>query len=103
MKFHASREDIEQFLSASPSLQGHECEKFSAEKMRLARRGREYAATVEPNSNNEYFSPDSTLPAWYKEEIRGQGRYYRIPGHTVEVIVDDEQNLVFISVSYSTM
>lgn len=102
LKFHASREDIEQFLNASTSLQGHECEKFSAERMRLGRRGRERSAISESDGKNEYFSPDSSLPTWYKEEIRGQGRHFRRPGHAVEVIVDDEQNVVFVSVTHNS-
>ncbi len=71
--------------------------------MRLAQGGREHAAIVGQTGDHEYFSPDSTMPAWYREEIRGQGRYYRIQGDAAEVIVDDEQNVVFIAVSSSTM
>jgi hypothetical protein len=103
LKFRANQEEIEHFLDASPGLRGHECKRFSKEKMRLARRKSEQTAIARQNSNHEYFSPDSTVPAWYSEEIRGRGKYYRIADKGVEVIVDDEKNVVFVSTSRSFM
>ena len=49
---------------------------------------------------NEYFYSIHDTPSWYKEEIRGAGRYYDLNendrGCLSELIVDDEKHIVYV-------
>ncbi|MCU0916432.1 MAG: hypothetical protein MUC88_17985 [Planctomycetes bacterium] len=53
-----------------------------------------------PESSHEYFYSGSAGPWWYQEEIRGVGRRYEIESGkdhgSGEVIVDDEQHVVYV-------
>jgi len=56
-------------------------------------------------AEHEVFVPDPSTPDWYKQEIRGPARRYIIrpkgyhyPG---EVLVDDEENFVFVQLCFS--
>ncbi|UCG55877.1 MAG: hypothetical protein JSU70_13515 [Phycisphaerales bacterium] len=105
LRFRASPEEIERFLRESPILQGVECERFSKERMRLpAEAGLEKWRPYE-QAGHETFIPRSTTPVWYKQEIRSPARRYIIqperyqfPG---EVLVDDEENVVFVYLCFS--
>jgi len=105
LRFRASPDDIERFLDESPILRYAECERFSRKRMRLhsphdPKKWGEYQ-----EAGHELFVPDSSAPPWYKEEIKQGGRRYIIhpewgyyPG---EVIVDDEEHLIFINIVWS--
>lgn len=105
LRFRASPDDIERFLDESPILRDAECERFSRKRMRLhsphdPKKWGEYQ-----EAGHELFVPDSSAPPWYKEEIKQGGRRYIIhpewgyyPG---EVIVDDEEHLIFINIVWS--
>lgn len=104
LRFHASPRDIERFLDESTILQGAECQTFSPERMRLhspddpEKWGRYYEA------GHEFFIPDPSAPAWYKEEIRRGRRYIIHPEwgyYPGEVIVDDEEHFVFVNIIWS--
>jgi len=105
LRFRADPDDIERFLDESPILQGKECEKFSKERMRL-KYPKDYGTKAEHfEHEHEYFHPDPSAPAWYIEEIKGTGRRYKFqpkgyhyPG---EVIVDDEQHIVYVMLVFS--
>jgi len=105
LRFRASPDDIERFLDESPILRGAECERFSRKRMRLhsphdPKKWGEYQ-----EAGHELFVPDSSAPPWYKEEIKQGGRRYIIHpewGHYPgEVIVDGEEQIVFIKVVWS--
>lgn len=105
MKFSANPEDINVFLNSSPSINGQQCQRYSLERMRLpypkdSRKLMEYN-----EAGHELFIPDSMAPDWYDTQIRIRGRSYEIPpeGHhnNGEVIVDDENNVVYINVIWS--
>jgi hypothetical protein len=58
-----------------------------------------------PEDANVYYSPDPTMPPWYKQETKGPARRYHVqppryqyPG---EVLVDDETNTVYVSLCFS--
>jgi hypothetical protein len=102
--FRASSRDIEKFLNESPILQNAECEKFSHERMRLR------TPDTTPNTDqfdegeHEFFVPDLNAPTWYKDEIRRGKRYIIHPKwgyYPGEVIVHDEEHLVFVHVIWS--
>ena len=98
--FQAEPEDIEKFLADSPGLKGITCHTYSKEKMRLATLDLSRTLSFSNNYGHEYFCPDRSAPAWYKEEIRGVGRYYNLSewesGWIGELIVDDEQHVVYV-------
>ncbi len=122
--FAAEPNEIERFLANSPSLKDLRCQTYSKQRMRLASSdhrlafrhsessgheysyprpesgGRGYSSPRLEDSGHEYFYPSGSPPAWYKEEIRGAGRRYEInPGASNwvgEVIVDDEQHVVYV-------
>ena len=66
----------------------------------------DYKTTEEyRRAGHKTFSPDPSVPPWYREEIRGNGRRYEIPAEGFhnwgEVIVDDVNNIVYINVIWS--
>jgi len=103
LRFTASREDIESFLSSSPILKQAECERYSRDRMRLVQIRDDTRFERGPQNSNDYFSPNPTTPPWYTGEIRGDGRRYRFSprkyGHWAEVIFDEERNVVYMSLS----
>jgi ABC-type multidrug transport system fused ATPase/permease subunit len=105
LRFSATSEDIEDFLNMSPSIKDAECVMYSREKMRLPYPEDYWQNNKYSQDGHEYFDYHQTEPGWYKPEIRGRGRYYRIRPKAgfkrAEVIVDDEKDLVFIRVIWS--
>lgn len=105
MRFTADANDIKRFLADSPALQGQEPERFWPERMRL-KNVRDSEGNLEYHEDaNEYFSLSPNAPRWYKQEIRGPARRYRVqppryqlPGH---LLVDDETNTVYIYLWFS--
>ncbi len=107
LKFKASSEDIDEFIKNSPSLKDQECIKYSPEKMRLLTpRDREKRMEYE-QTGHKLFYPRSLSPKWYRPEIRVHGREYEVPPlaerrhNWGEVIVDDDQNIVYIKIIWS--
>ena len=104
LSFRATDEDIETFIDNSPSLKGQPCHSFSSEKMRIAHVYDFKTSPEYQQTGHETFTPN-TVPPWYKEEIRGDGRRYEIPKEGQhnwgEVIVDDVNNIVYINVIWS--
>ncbi len=115
LRFEADPEDIEQFLADSIGLEGITFQTYSKNKMRLAtsdyglvarkdmrQANPEFTGFFEnlPDDGNEYFYSIHVPPAWYKEEIRGAGRYYDLRenerGCLSELIVDDEKHIVYV-------
>lgn len=105
LRFHADREDIELFVAKAPILKGAEHWDYSRAKMRLL--GREKLGFGEGHGapDHEYVFHRQTVPPWYMEEIRWRARRYRIrpPGyhHAGEVIIDQENNVVFVKLVFS--
>jgi hypothetical protein len=104
LMFRASRGDIETFLDTSPSLVDRECERFSLERMRVEyptddRKWLEYR-----EAGHVLFMSEST-PPWYEGELRSYGRYYYLPSKnhspSCEIIVDDEEHIVYIQMIWS--
>ena len=104
MMFRATAQDVEEFLNASPTLKGRKCKKFSPESMRMLfpRDTTKWMEYIE--AGHELIGPLSG-PPWYKEEIKGYGRYYSVPTKDYrgsgQVIVDDEENIVYVKVIWS--
>jgi len=106
LRFRASPDDIQKFLEESPILRGAKCREYSKDRMRLKYPKDYWQRIMEYREDgNEYFFPDSITPDWYKQEIKGPARCYIInpnryhyPG---EVIVDNEENLVFVYLCFS--
>ena len=105
LQFRAAPIDIERFLNTSSILRDAECQKYSRDRMRL-QFPKDYGMKEEHLMGpHDYFSPEAHAPEWYKEELRGPGRRYIIhpkkyhyPG---EVIIDDDENLVFVYLCFS--
>jgi len=106
LRFRATPEDIEKFLKESPILRGAKCRKYSKDRMRLKQPEDYWQRLMEYREDqHEYFHPDPSTPDWYKQEIRSPARSYMIrpkryhyPG---EVLIDDEENLVFVYLCFS--
>ncbi|MBN1973428.1 MAG: hypothetical protein JW787_07295 [Sedimentisphaerales bacterium] len=115
IRFKAKPDDIEQFITNSPSLAGITYKTYSKERMRLATTdyGKILALELKddpnqarfikdiPDDGHEYFYSVNIPPSWFKNEIRGAGRYCNFSNKdsywSEELIVDDEKNIVYIS------
>ena len=102
LRFDATHEDVETFLSRSPALQGLEPERLGPDKM-LIRRPEDYRAEQgKHDSPPHVFLPEHRLlPDWWEPEIREKGRRYdNIPlerlGRVGAVIVNDRTGTVYI-------
>lgn len=100
LTFQAKREEIEKFISNSPSIKNVKSENFNKEHMYLSN----------PDYDNfdekhEYFCKHEDWPDWYDPTIKNEGRFYEIPsleGHDWgSVIVNFETNTVYIYVIWS--
>ena len=104
LSFRATDDDIETFIDNSSSLKGQPCQSFSSEKMRIPFVDDLKTREEYHRSGHETFIPD-TVPPWYREEIRGNGRLYEIPKEGQhnwgEVIVDDVNNIVYVNIIWS--
>lgn len=108
LRFVADPNDIEQFLAASPSLEGVMCRTYSTERMRLPARSYDdiFADVFDDRraDKHEYFDPNlHVLPDWYQKSIRGLGRRYEISWcdgkYQGELIIDDKDHTVYVHVS----
>lgn len=102
LRFTADPNDIEHFLAASPSLERVHARTYSRERMRL-RGGDDVRFSDRYDAQgNEYFTPECDVPAWYRQEIRGPGRRYKINWYDGkyqgELLVDDEEHTVYVHV-----
>jgi hypothetical protein len=97
IKFESDKNGIDQFINRSPSLQGVTPAIFNGEHMLLPYKKDSY--------KHEYFMKPSSMPDWYSPTIKKQGRRFRIPAKNShnwgEVIINDENNTVFIQIIWS--
>ena len=104
LRFSASPSDIQKFLKESPILQGAECEAFSAERMRVRYPDDSKKWGQINEAEHETFIPNPSAPDWYKGEIRKGRRYIIHPEwgyYPGEVIVNDEENFVYVNIIWS--
>ena len=97
--FKASTADIKSFLAHSPTLKDVEYTEYSKERMRLVK---------PPDSKkqflgyHDYFTWYDGMPSWYKLEIKEAGRKYRYGhgGYDIELLIDEKENIVLVSVNW---
>ena len=100
IKFKATAEDIDEFIRNSPGLDGVIPIRFDANHQHLP-----FVKDDDfRNTDNEYFGLDERYP-WFNPIIKTRGRKYKIPqdhdANHGEVIINDETNVVYITVSHS--
>ncbi len=100
IRFQASAEDIDEFVRHSPGLNGVLPTRFDANHQHLP-----FPKKGEiGNADHEYFGVDERYP-WFNPIINTRGRKYIIPqdqdANYGEVIINDETNVVYITVSHS--
>ncbi|MHC4103464.1 MAG: DUF4190 domain-containing protein [Planctomycetota bacterium] len=109
IRFKAAPEDIEKFISDSPSIKEITPKVFTSEHMHLPQpdtRRFESEEDWEDFDKHEYYYGDGPYcPKWYDPTIKTKGRLYKIPsvkGHNSgTVIINDEANTVYIHVIWS--
>jgi hypothetical protein len=70
LKFKASRNDIEQFLTSSPILKGKKCVNYTKDKMRLPY-PKDYGRKEEHfNTPHAYYHSSPSAPDWYIENLK---------------------------------
>jgi len=103
LRFTADPNVIEDFLAASPSLEKVRPSTYSSRHMRL--RGGIVVDSLDKYDaqGNERFAPQRDVPRWYQQEIRGPGRRYEINWYEGkyrgELLVDDEEHIVYVHVN----
>jgi hypothetical protein len=101
VRFEARSEDIEKFIRNSPGLNGLTPTKLDAERQLLP-----FLKDDEQSwdDGQEHFWLDERYP-WFNPTIKTRGRKYKIPqdhdANSGEVIINDETNVVYITVSHS--
>ena len=99
IRFRASAEDIDEFIRNSPGLNGVLPTRFDANRQHLP-----FFKDDDWNAEHEYFAVDERYP-WFNPIIKTRGRKYKIPqdhdANSGEVIMNDETNVVYITVSHS--
>jgi hypothetical protein len=98
--FSADPKEIETLLETSPAVRSDEFQLFSNQSSDLSSAGR-LSTLAELRKNDRGLSSlDGSAPEWHKLEIRGSGRRYKVSAEDRqsfgEIIVDDEENAVFI-------
>jgi hypothetical protein len=108
MMFKAEPEDIEKFITESPSLKEVEPELFSAEKQYMPYPEKDDFESDEEfleHQKHSYYHLGDYLPQWYRPMIRNKGRRYEIPAKDSHnwgsVIINDETGTVYINVIWS--
>jgi hypothetical protein len=100
IRFRASAEDIDEFIRNSPGLNGVLPTRFDANHQHLPF----FKDDEIRNAEHEYFGIDERYP-WFNPIIKTRGRKYKIPqdhdANYGEVIINDETNVVYITVSHS--
>ncbi len=90
-------------IAQSASLKGKECQTYSRDRMRLRARNLEQRLSRPRADGHEYYEPWMGVPGWYKREIQGPGRRYEVNWYDGkyqgELIVDDEEHVVYVHVS----
>ena len=104
LRFRASPAEIERFLSESPSLKGKQAEPFQ-------RKAEPSPSTPARRSGWPYdtlwfqsFMAEPGAPDWHRQPVdRGRRYEFRPKGRYLEaeVIVDDDNNLVYVTVVWS--
>jgi hypothetical protein len=105
LMFKAPSDEIDQFISLSPSLKRVDPEIFSADHKYLLQLGNpDYN---DPTYNNhEYYFSGTMAPKWYDPTIKIKGRLYKVPADNEhhnwgEVIINEETNTVYIRITWS--
>lgn len=100
IRFRASAEDIDEFIRNSPGLNGVLPTRFDANYQHLPF----FKDDEIRKAEHEYFGIDERYP-WFNPTIKTRGRKYKIPqdhdANYGEVIINDETNVVYITVSHS--
>ncbi|HSE23668.1 MAG TPA: hypothetical protein VLB68_18510 [Pyrinomonadaceae bacterium] len=100
IRFRATAKDIDDFVRNSPGLRGVTPTRFDANHQLLPFTNDDEMRSTE----HEYFGVDKRYP-WFNPVIKKRGRKYEIPqdhdANYGEVIIDDELNVVYITVSHS--
>jgi len=100
IRFQASAEDIDEFIRNSPGLNGVLPARFDVNHQHLPFSKDDDIG----NSEHEYFGIDERYP-WFDPIIKTRGRKYKIPqdhdANGGDVIINDETNVVYITVSHS--
>jgi hypothetical protein len=100
IRFQASAEDINEFIRSSAGLNGVLPTRFDANHQHLPF----FKDDEMRNAEHEYFGIDDRYP-WFNPIIKTRGRKYKIPqdldANYGEVIINDETNVVYITVSHS--
>lgn len=99
VRFTASPESVEAFLSASPGLMRVRAEEFDPKHMYLPFQSRPADVLNDRNSYFHDYSRGYNAP-WFDRTIRGRGRRYVVPAdgeeNWGEVVVDDVRHVVYI-------
>jgi hypothetical protein len=105
--FQAEPNEIDKFVTNSPSIKDITPEIFTSEHMYLPYSKRENISVEDYQKHRRYIQPHDN-PKWFEPTIRVKGRRYEIPpdkdlrGHNSgEVIINDETNTVYINVIWS--
>ena len=105
LRFHATRADIESFLAQSPILRAAERQDYSPARMRLSEQNRPARTASYSVSRHEYVPDHPTAPPWYMQEIKGNARRYGIRRttykHRGELIIDEDNNVVYVRLAFS--
>jgi hypothetical protein len=106
LRFEAAPEDIERFISDSPSISRAAVQRFDAQHMYLPRdptRKWWYG-----DRQHEYYWPHPAAPSWYDTAIRVKGRFFEVPGdpdlrghNSGSVVIDDETHVVYVYIMWS--
>ena len=103
LMFQATSEDISKWIAKSSSIRDCIPETFDFNHMHLP-----YRADREYDTDHEYYFPMPSNPQWYDLTIKVNGRKYEIPGDPDKgghnwgtVIINDENNTVYINVIWS--
>ena len=106
IRFEASADDIEKFVSSSPSIKDVKPEYFTAERQLIPYPDEvSDDFLVNKDRRHEYYFRDRQAPDWFEPTIKMKGREYSIPSKGDHnwgyVIIDDEKHIVFIKVIFS--
>ncbi|GJM25689.1 MAG: hypothetical protein DHS20C16_21040 [Phycisphaerae bacterium] len=105
LRFEASPEDIEAFISESPGLAGIEPEHIGSQPSETNDRRDGDATKVADEVTSSPIGTYHDRLEWFDPEIRVRGRRYEIPwdknANYGEVIINDETNTVYINTGHS--
>ena len=105
LRFTAEPNDIRRFEDESPALKGKTARRYKVELERWSVPEETETEAQQAETGREVFPPHPNGPPWYRPGIDHPARRYEIqpegyqlPG---EVIVDDEQHIVYVYLCFS--